>query len=56
VAHAKNRKHAEGARNTHARGDLSGSRMVNGVALIASRGDVTSPTITWGFASLVASV
>jgi hypothetical protein len=36
--------------------NLNGSRKIDGVALIASHGDVTSPAITWAFASLVASV
>ena len=36
--------------------NLNGSRKVNGVAIIDSHGDVTSPAITWAFASLVASV
>jgi hypothetical protein len=36
--------------------NLDGSRKVNGVAIIDSHGDVTSPAITWAFASLVASV
>jgi hypothetical protein len=31
-------------------------RTVNDVALIGSHGDVTSPAITWAFASLVASI
>jgi hypothetical protein len=35
--------------------NLNGSRKVNGVALIASHGDVTSPAVTWAFASLVAT-
>ena len=36
--------------------NLNGSRKVNGVSIIDSHGDVTSPAITWAFASLVASV
>jgi hypothetical protein len=36
--------------------NLNGSRKVNGVSLIDSHGDVTSPAITWAFATLVASV
>lgn len=36
--------------------NLNGSRKINGVALIGSHGDVTSPAITWAFASLVASI
>jgi len=35
--------------------NLNGSRAINGVPLIASHGDVTSPSITWAFASLVAT-
>jgi hypothetical protein len=36
--------------------NLNGSRKVNGVSIIDSHGDVTSPAITWAFASLVAGV
>lgn len=36
--------------------NLNGSRKVNGVSIIDSHGDVTSPAITWAFASLVACV
>jgi hypothetical protein len=36
--------------------NLNGSRKVKGVSLIDSHGDVTSPAITWAFASLLASV
>jgi hypothetical protein len=36
--------------------NLDGSRKVNGVSIIDSHGDVTSPAVTWAFASLVASV
>jgi hypothetical protein len=35
--------------------NLNGSRSIDGVPLIASHGDVTSPAITWAFASLVAT-
>jgi hypothetical protein len=35
--------------------NLDGSRKVRGVAIIDSHGDVTSPAVTWAFASLVAS-
>lgn len=34
---------------------LNGSRQVNGKALISSHGDVRNPSITWAFASLVAT-
>jgi len=36
--------------------NLNGSRKIGGVAIIDSHGDVTSPAITWAFATLVASV
>jgi hypothetical protein len=36
--------------------NLNGSRKINGVSIIDSHGDVTSPAVTWAFASLIASV
>lgn len=51
--------HADGVAYTFVSGkihNLNGSRKVQDVPLIAGHGDVTSPAITWAFASLVASV
>jgi len=36
--------------------NLDGSRTINGVPVVAAHGDVTSPAITWAFASAVAAV